>query len=79
MRGCDVCGGVDEQPRHVQECPRNTPGAVPDASIIRTALSNGADDAAIAALLDPTTIMRHFSCCALQGCQVCSDSVANGA
>ncbi len=71
-RACDLCGGVDDTPRHITNVPTDTAGAVPDADIIRAAIQNGADDAAIDALLDPTTLIRHFECCRDAGCAECA-------
>jgi hypothetical protein len=67
-RACDVCGGVDDHPRHVMSVPPDFPGAVPSAEIIRTAISNGATDEMVAALLAPDTVIRHMDCCADAGC-----------
>lgn len=76
FRGCDVCGQVDDHPRHVLGVPADWPGAVPDqtvvAELIRQASAAGADPDQLAFLLaeqaDPTTVVRHPDCCAAVGC-----------
>lgn len=75
MRACDLCGGVDDELRHVTNCDPGAPGSVPDPDIIRLAVQNGADDAAVQTLLDPTTLIRHKTCCRDNGCATCAESL----
>lgn len=79
-RLCDVCGAFDSDPRHVQAVPAGTPGAVPGDDFL-SGLQNGLPAAAIAQLMDPTTVVRHMDCCAAQGCEACASVVteASGA
>jgi hypothetical protein len=74
LRACDLCGGVDEGSRHIFHCETETPGAVPDGGLIRTAIMNGATDEAIDQLLDPTTLVRHMECCRDAGCADCAET-----
>lgn len=71
LRACDLCGGVDETPRHVISCAPDHPESVPSADLIRVAIENGAPNEAIDALLEPTTLIRHMTCCRDNGCDVC--------
>jgi hypothetical protein len=85
MRGCDVCGKVDTDPRHVFAY------AVGDGSTdseIAVKMIEGAkrtgDAATIEAVVthiqDSSTIMRHMDCCREAGCPdgTC-DQVTKGA
>lgn len=65
-RLCDVCFQVDDHPRHVQFV---TEGGVPtQAELAR--IPDGTPAAAIAEILDPTTVVRHFDCCKCESCAV---------
>lgn len=73
MRGCDVCGGVDDHPRHVfAHAPGEgvTEPAVAE-KMIEVAKATG-DPAAITAVVaqiqDTSTIYRHMDCCREAGC-----------
>jgi hypothetical protein len=67
-RACDVCGGVDDHPRHVANVAADHPRSVPSDEIVNKAIENGAPAVAIRALLDPTTTMAHHDCCKAAGC-----------
>lgn len=67
LKICDVCGAVDELPHHMAVVPPNTPGAVPSQAFI-DALPDGVPAYAIAELLANDSFVRHFACCAAQGC-----------
>lgn len=75
QRLCDVCGQLDDHPRHVTAVGPDTPGAVPDNTFL-SSLPDGTPALAIAELLDPTTVVRHMDCCAAAGCGVCSNVIA---
>lgn len=75
-RGCDLCGGVDDHPRHVLAVPPDYPGAIPTAEVVRIAIGNGANDEMVTALLAPDTVIRHMDCCATAGCAICAEMVA---
>lgn len=70
LRYCDICGELDDHPRHVVAVPAGTPGAVPSPEFL-DALPPG-PVAAVAQLIAPTTVIRHLNCCADAGCQVCA-------
>src|SRR5207245_2708194 len=79
LRFCDVCGGLDDHPRHVIAVPPGTPEAIPSQEFL-----SGLGDApasATALLLHPQSLMRHHDCCAAQGCEVCqaTEAVHGGA
>lgn len=75
MRLCDVCGGYDDYPRHVQAVLPGTEGTVPDQAFL-AALPDGCSATSVAELMDPTTFCRHMDCCANAGCQECADVIA---
>lgn len=70
LRYCDVCGELDDHPRHVVSVPAGTPGAVPSQEFLDS-LPPG-PVSAVAQLIAPTTVIRHLNCCADAGCQVCA-------
>lgn len=75
LRLCDVCGGLDDHPRHVTGLPGGATGGAPDQAFL-DALPDGCPAYAIAELLDPTTYVRHMDCCAAQGCSICKETEA---
>lgn len=78
LRLCDVCGQLDDHPRHVQGVPPGFPGAVPSDEFIAN-LAADVPPYAVVELTDPTTIVRHQDCCAAQGCLICKETeAANG-
>lgn len=71
LRICDVCGGVDDHPRHVLaagigEIPVNQANL---AKVLGDD-SLSADDKAriVADIVDTTTQLRHMDCCRSVGC-----------
>lgn len=75
LKVCDVCGGVDDHPRHV------IAGSVADtfdpvdpeivAKVVANAARQTAEDGVnrlIADLLDRSSQERHMDCCAEVGC-----------
>ncbi|GAB3081071.1 hypothetical protein GCM10027053_52050 [Intrasporangium mesophilum] len=76
MRVCDLCGLVDEGPRHVIG---HAPGSVPVnaglvAVVAAAELPVDAKQAALCALVDMTLQLRHPACCAAAGCDICTPS-----
>ena len=71
LRICDSCGVIDEEPRHMH---LNAPGSVPvDVSLItdisnRTDLSDEDKQRIVADIADTTQLLKHFACCAADGC-----------
>ena len=71
LRICDVCGGVDDHPRHALAAAR---GEIPvnQANLAKvmddTALSTEDRARIIADIVDTTTQLRHMECCARVGC-----------
>jgi hypothetical protein len=65
VRGCEVCGGVDDHPRHVVGVAE---GGVPSDEIVDKIIANGASAASIRMVMDPSTVVRHMDCCAGVGC-----------
>lgn len=80
LRGCDVCGGVDDHPRHAIAGP---PGAAgnPLPDVVNLTLDNLGDatpeDRAriMGALFDTSSQDRHRDCCRAVGCPsgTCND------
>lgn len=74
MRICDICGVVDDGPRHVIA---HGPGTVPvDEELVdhvtQLDLPKVVIRQALAALADTTLQIRHIACCAANGCDLCS-------
>jgi hypothetical protein len=71
LRICDVCGGVDDHPRHVLaaglgEIPVNEANL---AKVLADDSLTAEEKAAIVAdIVDTTTQLRHLDCCTTVGC-----------
>lgn len=71
LRICDVCGGVDDHPRHMLAA---SPGEIPvnQANLSKVLADESLDPdtkaAVIADIVDTTTQLRHMDCCRLTGC-----------
>lgn len=71
LRVCDICGQVDDHPRHVFGA-YGTQFELPDAALIQ-AVARRADlpepvvTEAIRSLTDTTELCAHFDCCAGSG------------
>lgn len=72
LRVCDICGGVDDHPRHV--LAGGIPGAVydpPSEKIISLVMKNSPPDQLARLLRDLTDLSsadRHMDCCRTFGC-----------
>jgi hypothetical protein len=83
-RVCDLCGGVDDHPRHVIAGQQPDTYAAPHGDIIRKVLTATADlpqaeqDHLLGDLVDTTSSDRHLDCCAAAGCptDTCGPQVA---
>lgn len=80
VRGCDVCGGVDTDPRHVYAYALGDGVTPPE--VARDMLANApaaAREAIEAHVNDHSTAMRHMDCCAKAGCPdgTCDQIVAD--
>lgn len=71
LRLCDVCGGLDDHPRHVQSIAKTEPDAKPSAEFLDS-LGANVPASAVALLMNPRTRIRHIDCCAAAGCKVCA-------
>lgn len=73
QRQCDVCGQVDDHPRHrVVFGAQDNPPPV-DQDLIETVIANNSLSARdrsiiIRSINDPTDQLRHIDCCAQVGC-----------
>jgi hypothetical protein len=72
LRYCDVCGGLDDHPRHVQVLRRDMPDFRPTTEFL-DGLESG-PVSALAQLVDGRTRVAHLDCCAAQGCPLCSET-----
>lgn len=74
LRVCDLCGGVDDHPRHILGAsydPNGEPLPPPSDEIIAKVVAAAPEkDRArlIRDLMDPTSSDRHLDCCAAAGC-----------
>lgn len=88
LRVCDLCGGVDDHPRHIDAgLLRTDVYAPPTGEIVRAVQANSSSlpqadqDRLLADLLDTSSSDRHIDCCAAAGCPngLCDVQVAAGA
>lgn len=79
LRLCDVCGGLDDHPRHVTtHAPDSTDGR-PTADIVAATDGKTIPSGALIDFASRTVSVRHMDCCAAQGCEVCTETeAANG-
>jgi hypothetical protein len=80
VRVCDVCGGIDDHPRHVIA---GDPGThAPSPAIVRAVVDGGqayppeVANALLEDLLDTSSQNRHLDCCRSVGCPGGSCDVA---
>jgi hypothetical protein len=70
-RVCDLCGGVDDHPRHVIAGTMSDRFPAPSAEIIQAVIANapaGHTDRLLDALVDTSSSDRHMDCCREAGC-----------
>jgi hypothetical protein len=71
VRVCDLCGGVDDHPRHVLAGGDTDRYPAPTAEIVRKVMRAAPAEQAdrlLADLLDTGTTDRHMDCCRAAGC-----------
>ena len=81
---CDLCGQVDDHPRHVLAGGMEGAHPAPPGKVVRLVMANAADlpqaeqDRLLADLLDTSASDRHLDCCAAAGCptDTCGPQVA---
>jgi hypothetical protein len=72
LRFCDLCGGLDDHPRHVKQLPPESLDGSPDAAVIASIKTAGeAPIEAIRQLYAENLQVRHMDCCAASGCETC--------
>jgi hypothetical protein len=83
VRVCDLCGGVDDHPRHVIAGTAGGPDAIaaPSDEILAKVIAAApeADRARLVRdLMDTSSSDRHLDCCAAAGCPngLCGPQVA---
>jgi hypothetical protein len=78
---CDICGGVDDHPRHV--IAHAAGDGVTDNAVGALAMENadpGDRAAVLAQITDTSTTLRHMDCCREAGCpDGACDEVTRGA
>lgn len=80
VRVCDVCGGIDDHPRHVIAGDPGTHAPAP--AIVRAVIDGGqayraeVANALLEDLLDTSSQYRHLDCCRSVGCPGGSCDVA---
>ena len=82
LRVCDLCGGVDDHPRHVIAGAATGQGVVgaPSDEIVNRMLSavhEGDRVRLLRELMDASTSDRHLDCCREAGCPLPADDPAN--
>ena len=74
LRVCDLCGGVDDHPRHVIAGQQGEAFRAPPGEILRKVIDLSADlprddqDRLLSDLMDTSSSDRHLDCCAAAGC-----------
>lgn len=71
LRVCDLCGGVDDHPRHVLAGGDRGSFPRPPDEILAKVLETAPEDQRVRLvneLLDTGTSDRHMDCCRLAGC-----------
>jgi hypothetical protein len=81
LRVCDLCGGVDDHPRHVIAGTEERAFPKPSDEILQKVIAAApTDDVArlVGDLVDTTSSDRHLDCCASAGCPTgtCAPQVA---
>lgn len=77
LRFCDLCGGLDDHPRHVTDYhPDEEVAGKPDDEWLAGVDLSGAPIEAVQQLLSGNKRVRHMDCCAAQGCPTCLDTEA---
>lgn len=70
LRYCDLCGGLDDHPRHVRPLGKAEPDHVNSQAFL-DGLPSG-PTSALAQLVDRRIRVAHMDCCAANGCPDCT-------
>lgn len=71
LRVCDICGGVDDHPRHVITGADPDVHPVPSDEILQKVIAAAPTDQAarlVRELMDTSSSDRHMDCCRAAGC-----------
>jgi hypothetical protein len=70
VRVCDVCGGVDDHPRHqvVGDPGTGPPNDVAVSAVLEADLSSDMRVTLLNDLYDTSLLLRHLDCCRNTGC-----------
>lgn len=84
LRICDVCGGIDDHPRHVFVAPPKTfavNGKHLEAALKLKGLTDEQRQALVTEIADTEVQQRHMDCCRQAGCPdgSCNAVAATGA
>lgn len=77
LRYCDICGGLDDHPRHVRTVGRDEPDFRPSQEFLDGLQS--APTSALAQLINPRVRVAHMDCCAAAGCPTCTTTEVENA
>jgi hypothetical protein len=86
LRVCDLCGQVDDHPRHVIAGSEAGKFPLPVGDMARLVMQNSANlsveeqNRLLTDLIDTSSSDRHLDCCATAGCptNTCGPQVADG-
>lgn len=81
LRFCDVCGELDDHPRHVVQLRSDETSGRPSDEFLAGLKMGDAPITAVEQLTKGDVRVRHLNCCAEQGCAVCqaTEKVTKGA
>lgn len=72
LRYCDLCGGLDDHPRHVRQLGKTDPDhKLPAGLLDRIQAAGNVNVPALVQLANPRNLVRHMDCCAAAGCDIC--------
>jgi hypothetical protein len=76
LRFCDVCGQLDDHPRHVVQLVGDATEGTPSDEFLAGLTMGDAPVYAVKQLVDGTFTCRHMDCCAANGCPTCQATEA---
>jgi len=76
-RFCDICGGLDDHPRHMRNLgdAEGTEDGRPDDEWLAGVNTDGAPVVAIERLTSSSMSEHHLDCGAENGCEICIESI----
>jgi hypothetical protein len=77
LRGCEICGGVDDHPRAIHVTPPDHPLSQLQDGFVDKFVDEGVSGLWIKHHLETTSMYVHHDCCAERGCPLESDAEDN--